>query len=133
MIGAEGLANAGKSSINFTFADQRYSIPSQTDQKTLETGLKYLTFIERLFIYIKEAFTHKKPREFSKILYKFDPQAFNKLDKNKITSHLINIYRSAKSLGNSQGYIAYFKQHDLTNCKYTFSKQEIERTQSSGG
>ncbi len=133
MIGVENSVITGGSIPNLTCANQRYSIPSQTDQKTQITGLKNLSFIARLFIYIKEKFTRKHARPFSQILYKFDPQAFNGLSKKKITSHLSDIFTRAKSLGNPQGYIAYFKQHDRTNCNITFIEQEIKRNQSSGG
>jgi hypothetical protein len=129
MIRVANSVLTGRNIPNLTCANQRYSIPSQTDQKTQITGLKNLSFIARLFIYIKEKFTRKHARPFSQILYKFDPQAFSGLSKNKITSHLSNIFTSVKSLGNPQGYIDYFKQHNPTICINTFIKQEIKRNQ----
>jgi hypothetical protein len=112
MFGVENSVLTGRSIPNLTCADQRYSIPSQTDQKTQITGLKNLSFIARLFIYIKEKFTHKYARPFSQILYKLDVEALRKMSKFSQLNFLlmINNQKTIYKLSNLRDYKDYFKK-----------------------
>jgi hypothetical protein len=112
MIRVANSVLTGRNIPNLTCANQRYSIPSQTDQKTQITGLKNLSFIARLFIYIKEKFTRKHARPFSQILYKFDPQALDlmKPEKEKNTLISLKVGNQVYKLSNASEYLLYFAQ-----------------------
>ena len=74
--GIRGLFKSGGVSAVF----KGYHIGTPTEQKTQMIGLKNLSLIARLFIYIKEKCTHKNPRPFSQIRYKLDLEALDNMD-----------------------------------------------------
>lgn len=125
MIGVENSVLTGRNIPNLTCANQRYSIPSQTDQKTLMIGLKNLSFIARLFIYIKEKFTRKHAQPFSQILYKIDFQALSQMSLGYQENFLVGINdkKIIHCLNSLKDYFIYFKKQFPLTFETKFAKQ----------